>query len=216
VLLRVRFKGIITLNFDPLLAYEARKPEHKLKVTRYPDLDRAALRERVLFHIHGLINEGQVPKPGDIVLAQSEFHEAYDNSLSMLPGFLLQTFAKDPICFIGCRLSEPALERIFDVCRKVQERIRTGGGGTPHPKFIVLAENRVEVRLPDGSVSRDTVAEADQDAKEVAHYATLGIQVIRYDPKDRAHSGLRLLFEPLTNLSPVPDIFGFGGIGTYV
>jgi len=215
ILMRIPFRGFMTLNFDPLLAHETKKPEHKCLLTHYPDLDRAAIKDRMLYYIHGLIEENTTPKSGQIVLSESEFAEAYGDT-SMLPGLLTHTFTKDPVCFIGCRLSEPPLAKIFDICRRLQERITAMGGGKPPSKYILLAEIIVNERQPDGSIRRNRAEESRRTADESRQYAAMGIQVIRYDPIDPEHTGLRRLFEQFSSLTAIPDVFGFNRSGAHV
>lgn len=212
VLLSIPFKSFITVNLDPLLYKAAQTSKQGFNhLMSYPDLDRDVINDRTLYHIHGIIHEGGLAEPGRIVLSESEFEVAYkaDNTLRH---FLIPTFKKESVFFIGCRLLEPVMEKIFDICRAQQRELESLGGGKPLPKYILLP--RVEITSAGiAGPEPDLKKQAEAENNEVEYYKNLGIDVIRYDPIDKHHTGLRKLFEPLARLRVPPIIFGFNSGG---
>ena len=206
VLLQIPFKSYITVNFDPLLANETRNPSSRCRrVMKYPDLDRAHVGDCTVYYLHGLVAEGDAPVPGTIVLAQSEFDIAYAEA-GPVTTFLLETFKREAVCFIGCSLEEPPLAQVFRICRQQQEEITRLGGGSPPPRHIFRAKE-----LVTSSPGTDlTTVRAERIGAEDAFYSGLGIGVVRYDPIDAHHNGLRKMLEDVAELPGIPLQFGFG------
>lgn len=203
-LLRIPFKSIITPNLDPLLAHAIRFNDDWSRVMKYPDLDREYIRDRTIYHFHGLICEGEVPTQGDIVLAASEFEEAYGaDGLARI--FLLETFRRTPICFLGCKLGEPALQEVFEICKVQQATLQEKGGGKLPQRFIFLArEEFTDTRAGEHEQENKRRVNAAE-----THYADFGMRVWWYDAKDEHHSGLRRSLEQVAEIPAVPLKFGF-------
>ncbi len=202
ILMRLNFKSYVTTNFDPLLAHEARKPEHNMSVEVYPSLSAANINRnprRTVFYIHGLIKEGATPAPMSIVLSRSEFHEAYRGTT--LSSFLEQLLTFHPVCFLGCTLDEHPLKNVFEECSDIQSKIRGVHGGPCPERFILLAEQEeVWVSTNDGSRTRDLSEEQRRRDAEERQYEHLGIQIVRYFRKNDFHSGLRHMLERESSL----------------
>lgn len=212
VLMHLPFSSYMTTNFDPLLAREANKSDHNCRrIMRYPDLDRAYVYDRTVYYIHGLIEVDEVPTTDQIVLSSRDFHAAY-HAESPAYWFLAETFHKDPVCFVGCRLEERQLRDLFAICGRAQDDLRSRGGGDPPPRFILLPHHDSVLRSDaNGRPVRDIAAERAEEAGEDAEYHSLGINVVRYEPVDRHHRGLLEMFEDLAGMSPeLPVQFGWG------
>lgn len=207
VLLQIPFKSYVTVNFDPLLANEARYPEINCNVERYPDLDRENIKQKTIYYIHGLIKRGEIPTPGSIVLSSSEFGSAYADS-SPLMDFLRPTFKRDPICFMGCSLREPYLKRVFDICKKQQLEISNLGGGQPPPRFILLPNesSKPTTKRPDQTQNQEAI---NRKKTENDHYEGFDIRVVRYENSNDHHEGLQNLLETLAGIPEIPIRFGF-------
>ena len=80
------FKSYVTTNLDPKLGRAASRAQLRcrLPVMAYPNLDRAWINDRSVYYIHGFIHEGSVPVLRSIVLAKSEFEEAYDRHSNLV------------------------------------------------------------------------------------------------------------------------------------
>ncbi len=205
VLMRVKFKCYVTVNFDPTLQRETQKPNHRCSDCEcYPNLNPEHLGNKVAFYIHGLIEEQQVPKHNTIVLSASEFETAYDEHRTILPTFLKTLLTFSDICFIGCSLREPSLRKIFPVCAQIQDTIVRSQGGPPSlQRYILRPEQQELLRTPEhGSVMRDEDEELRRRQAESDEYQELGIKVLRYPCVDGDHANLRRMFEPLASLKP--------------
>ena len=226
VLMRIPFRAYVTVNLDPLLAFEARKPrgtlntdildpsraaqspepEYPHKVEVYPSLRAASINAGTIFFLHGLVEEDSVPGRGSIVLSRSEFDKAYGPS-GMLNSFLHQLLTFHPICFIGCRLDEPPFVEVFKRCAASQEHILAQHGGSRPERYILLAEEHVLAVAADGTpMLSGQDASVNRKEAEDRHYRDKGITVLRYDRMDESHRGLRLMFEKESNLRRRPPM----------
>lgn len=209
VLLKLPFKCYLTVNLDPLLAMEAR--EHGLGIPKtYPALNPAHLSTKQVFHLHGLVTEGLTPKPGTIVLSESEFKGAYAPG-SKLQRFVLSAIEDYPICFIGCGLREPVMKPLFDMCRKHQdERIELerqyGRPASPPKRLILLPNYGVELKDEDPKKSEEL---RTRQYDETKYYRSLQIEPIRYNPDGLQHPGLRRVFERIAEYKELGPYFGF-------
>jgi len=213
-LLSLPFASYITSNFDPLLAHSAGYNHNKCQLPpmAYPHLDRAHVYNRAIYYIHGHIAERHVPLPNTIVLAQSEFDLAYAENSNIL-NFLIPTLENDPICFIGCGLKEPSIQRVFDICKKNQVRrqelaLANGASSVELPKRYIFSA-KSEVLTPSGEI--DHLESERVMRKEDGYYAQFDMQVIRYNAASDDHSTLRRAFDRLANQPKVEPDFGWGG-----
>jgi hypothetical protein len=145
-----------------------------------------------------MISEDYSPGEGRIVLSKSEFDEAYQDN-SPLMNLLVPTIEKDDICFIGCRPRDRYISKIFDICSKNHERVRTARG-SPYcgsKRYILLG-----VEEPEADIDVITPEELQKDSEgqmqeENAYYRNLGIEVWRYPAPNGDHSALWRVLEPL-------------------
>ena len=200
------FDCYLTVNFDPLLALQCRtaKLTCDTNVKHYPSLDRKMAR-RSIHYLHGLIREGSIPLPGSIVLSRDEFETAYADN-SNLMNFLVSTLENDPIIFIGCRLQEPVMGRVFQICKTHQQTRLTlaGPSSKPPTRFILLPE---EYQI-------DAVgAKSNRNPKDVEEervfYESMDIRPIWYPADGHDHSALRYAIEALAGLSEITPNYGW-------
>jgi hypothetical protein len=213
-LLALPFASYLTVNLDPTLAIKARRLPAPLPVHVYPTLDRRWMATRSVHHLHGLVQEGQVPVDGTIVLAKEEFNVAYRDGSSLM-SMMLPTFENDPLVFVGCGLREPTMARVFGICKQQQqERLRLIAAlgqhpSEPPPRFILL---------PTSNVIDEMGARGERSASDVLsqeqYYAGLGVQPVWYKVRGGDHSPLRIALEQLARLRPVVASHGWGG-GVY-
>lgn len=214
-LLSCPFKSYLTTNFDPLLKLEAeaRKAEPLCRpgIMAYPHLDRQYIRDRTVYYLHGLIKERSVPTDGSIVLARSEFKDAYNHD-SPLRNFLVSTLLEDPICFIGCRLRE--LREVLAVVKEQRTRridhllkVTTAPIQPPVSYILLPYPYRTVVENNDGpTLDEDRMAEEDD------FYGEFGITTHRYyTPTEEDHSALRRQFETLAGVRDISVDFGWNG-----
>jgi len=206
------FDSYLTVNLDPLLALKSRTARIPCapKVNSYLSLDRKAIGKRSIHYLHGYIAEGMTPTRGTIVLARSEFDEAYADN-SNLMNFLVPTLENDPIVFIGCRLREPVMKEVFPICKKHQDKRlramkeREEGASAPPPRFILLAPP--EVRTGLGEVDAEQTRRAIQ--AEEAYYKAFDITTVWYPACEGNHSALRYALENLAGLTPMTPKYGW-------
>jgi len=77
LLMKLPFRGYITTNFDPLLSDAAAMAGNRV-LQAYPDLNPIGIdNTNTVFYIHGIARVGQTPVGDNLVLARSDFDQAY-------------------------------------------------------------------------------------------------------------------------------------------
>ena len=189
-LMALPFASYLTVNLDPLLALKGRRscPNGP---KAFPILDRRDIGNQSVHYLHGFIAEGTRPADGTIVLARSEFNAAYSDT-SNLMNFLVPTLENDPIIFLGCRLREPVMPKVFDICKEHQRHRqdilqKQNRPSKPPPRFILAAMPIVkgEGGKPDEGLSR-----AEQQQEE-SRYLSMDITPVWYRASGSDHSQLR-------------------------
>jgi hypothetical protein len=207
LLMRLKFKSYVTPNFDPLLAFESRKPEFRCGGTyEFPSLPVHRIERRGVFYIHGYVDPGRAVEDNQLILGERDFSMAYDKDHSILPGFLQQLFIFHPVFFIGCSLREPTLKPVFALCRQLRKEIEGKYSETAPPRYILLPM-RYQADPESGITHRNAKAESDEDAR----FQELDIKVVRYDPKDKYHSAIEDILDEWNALAPVERRSGFAG-----
>ncbi len=201
LLLHLPFRGYITTNFDPLLADHCRRHTDNCRDVRiYPSLE-ADFNERRVFYIHGYVPSGAAPTNHHLVLGKSQFEHAYASST--LRSFLEQLLTYHPVVFMGARLGEPTLHKVFDFCRSTREEIERYFSDRGQPRYILLSKR---YRAGAGGISeRDVDAESSDDEL----FGALDIRVVRYDNEDGSYSVLDDYLEDWADLPPVRIRSGF-------
>lgn len=212
ILLSVKFECYLTVNFDPHLLLKARIAwgEKNFKIHAYPNLDRKAMTKRSIHYLHGIIMENKIPKDGSIVLARNEFNEAYAPN-SNLMNLLISTLENDPVLFIGCKLKEPVMPRVFNICKDNQlKRLRLlslkNNPNPLPPKFILLPKpspKEVEMNEFDENERQN---EMDKINK---YYEYMGIKSVWYDAAGNDHSVLRVALEALAKFPNIEIDYGW-------
>lgn len=214
VLLSLPFDSYLTINFDHLLATGAKTTRIACKLYAYPELDRKHGGGRSIHHLHGFIEPGQLPVEGQIVLAKGEFEDAYSAN-SNLMNFLVPTLENEPIVFVGCRLREPAMKQVFDICKGHQlsriKFIKVIGAlpSKPPPRFILLPRPLVT----DSDGEHDVTRSQEEMRELQEYYENLDIHPVWYDGQGDDHSALQTAFERLAGLRDIKLQYGWPGGG---
>jgi hypothetical protein len=214
-MLSLPFSCYLTVNLDPLLSVTwciGRNSPHD-RVNAYPSLDRALMKDGSIHYLHGYIPEGSTPEPGSIVLARREFEQAYTDNSNLMT-FLIAALEHDPIVFVGCRLQEPVMSRLFELSKRNQEdrkklNMQYGRHSRAPMRFIFLATP--EVRDSRGHIDEEQCRMIAE--KEDARYKEMDIITVRYPAPGGDHSALWSAMEQLGNLARLklaPD-HGWGG-----
>jgi hypothetical protein len=214
-LLALPFDCYLTVNFDPLLSLKARTAKLSCpQVYAYPALDRRHASGRTIHYLHGLIEEGECPARGPVVLARKEFEDAYmDNSNLM--NFLVPTLENEHVVFVGCRLREPAMERIFGICKEHQsQRLKVaserGAHSSPPPRRYIVVP---EPQEPNASGTHDTARSRDEQQKLETYYGGFDIRPVWYKADGDDHTMLRTAFETLAALPSLRPRYTWGDDG---
>lgn len=218
-LIALPFRCYLTVNLDPLLAMRASRTGRKddrLPVYSYPGLDRLKMNDRTVHYLHGIVKE---KVRGQFVLAKSEFEEAYKDNSNLMT-FLLPTLECDSVCFIGCRLREPTMERVFKICRDHQlarERAQLQWGhqpSKPPPKFILLPKPEITISQDSTGVPAEHFdlrrSEAEM-SRQTEFYVERGIEVVWYVASAGDYSAVRRALDQLADIPDVAPYFGYGG-----
>jgi hypothetical protein len=212
-LLLLPFDCYATVNLDPLLAMKAQRarPSDPVALFAYPRLDRKGMTGRSIHYLHGMIPENGDPTPGTIVLAQGEFDEAYAPNSSLM-NCLVATLENDPVCFIGCGLREPVMEKVFAICTGNQLKRFDAQAQSrrpvskPPPKFMLLPKPVVKTASGfDQERSQARIPELEE------FYGARGIKVVWYVASGSDHSAVRRALEQLAGLPLVVPEFGYEG-----
>jgi hypothetical protein len=171
-LMRAPFKAYVTTNFDPLLS-EAAAPFGHTSVFRYPLLETREVdrRRKPIFYIHGHARPNGVPCGQNLVLARSEFDQAYGGVVGIFLQALLLSY---PIVFVGCRLSEPEIREQMRRVHSMHVQIKKSQDGYKTPRRFALLPSILS------KSTRDSVAERE----EANLFGELDTEVIRYNPVD--------------------------------
>ena len=146
------------------------------------------------------------------MLSSDEFDTAYSPD-SSLKGLLNSTFENDPIVFLGCRLKELVMPRIFAICKdrqRLRHKImaeRGSPGSSPPPRYIFLANSTVKDR--DGKI--DQAASLVEQQKQEDYYKDMDISPIWYPSSGTDHSALLVALERLANLPILTADHGWQG-----
>jgi SIR2-like domain len=198
-LMRAPFKAYVTTNFDPLLSESAAVAGHA-NVFRYPllELPEIGRRTKPMFYIHGHARPNGIASGQNLVLARSEFKEAYGGVVSL---FLQAIFLSYPIVFIGCGLSEPEIQEQMSRVHSMLVQIKRSRVGYKSPVRFAL--------LPPIMVGGDR--KDDQELVEAERFEELDTTVLRYSPADPAkHWEIEDILKSLCDVTPMVGPSGPG------
>jgi len=200
LLMGIPFRSYVTINLDPLLAdeknsrHEYRERQHFV----YPYAPTKYLASQNLFYIHGYVQPGHRPDCNRIVLTSEAFHRAYNGEGSDLGTFWDVLLTEYPVLFVACGLREPEIQLALKRSHKRRERMVNQHNMNPPPLFV----------LRPAYFRRDDALDVSQrdnarEEQEQAEFRELDINIVRYDKKDKDHTGL---LELLESWNPPPAI----------
>jgi SIR2-like domain len=214
-LIKAPFKAYVTTNFDPLLSEAAAVLGYR-SVHSYPllPLDRLALDKKPLFYAHGHARRGGAPTGHDLVLARSDFHEAYAAGTART--FFEALLLTYPIVFVGCRLLEPDIRQQLLRVHDMHTRIKQSFPNFEPPSRLAIVPARYhEERTsddppPKSSKRRRSVAE---EREEVERFRALDTVVLRYVPGDpHVHGEIEGILKETCRISETAPILDEGKI----
>jgi hypothetical protein len=140
-------------------------------------------RDPVIFHIHGLARINGEPCGDNLVLARSDFDNAY-NEYGLLRAGLIQLLTYYDFIFIACNLSEPMMHHTFQEVHKIQDFIRSNRPGAPYPTQKYLLKGQ----CPGND---------EREFYENDRFKAMNIEVIGYSAHGGSHSELVQILEDL-------------------
>lgn len=199
-LMKLPFKGYITTNFDPLLCEAAALCGYN-NIYSYPylNIEKLYTDEHPIFHIHGLARHGDEPKGEDLVLARSDFDEAYQGSV---PAFLDPVLAYHPILFVGCSLSEPSIKATFQRVHKIHSKIKEKYFGIDLPKrYILLPRHQIVKEEKFHEMVIDPISSVSHDEyNEEERFQAMNIDIIRYTRHDESYWEIEQILRYMLNI----------------
>lgn len=212
-LMRLGFRGYITTNFDPLLR-DVAETHGGDQLWTYPNLAPSPLggNARPVYYIHGLARLGNKAIGENLVLARSDFEEAYGKR-GPVQRFLEDVLAYHSVVFLGCQLKEPVMAAVFARVYEILRQIEAKGRGRPTPERYILlprsvgkVNESISMQRPVKQIKQD----AERDVRDELHeeerrYSDLGIKVFHYDPtKPPQHRAVDEFLESVCKLDGMP------------
>lgn len=197
-LMQAPFKAYVTTNLDPLLSEAANALGHRYlfsyPLLPAPELERCT---KPLFYAHGHARRDGMPTGRDLVLARSEFDQAYRGVVRLFVENLLLNY---PIVFIGCRLSEPDVHQVFRRVHEMHTQIKnTYPGYKMPPRIAVLPARFKEVKR---EMKTEEIRDMTEEQAEAKLFLELDTVVLRYAPVDRRkHWEIEDVLEAVCRLS---------------
>lgn len=194
--LRAKFRGILTTNFDNQLINTANLCGLGPKFTQmaYPALKPEV--QGAVVHLHGRIKTEEDVE--NIIFTQSQFARGYI-STGVLPSFLNTIFYSYHLCFIGYSFSETEIQDIFKASKRhFQDQF---GNADRRQVFALIDESNWEsVASADGSGTQYDVV-----SRMKSKFETFGITPIPYLKVNDQYPGLRQVIERLPVQYPLPN-----------
>lgn len=204
-LLALPFKFYLTTNFDPVIAVAARTSPTKciFPPQSYPHLYCSPDR-RTIRYLHGRIEEGERPARGPVILTQKEFDDAYHDS-GELVHCLAPILQNEPILFVGCRLEEEAMRKVFEICKRSQEyrervaldRQQTPGEPPGRYIFVPMSPKKNDSAKNGKDAIRGKLLEDDR------FYYEKQIEIVWYEAVGDDHSAIRNAMDELAQLPSI-------------
>ena len=200
--MQLPFKAYITTNFDPLLAAAGFTHGHT-DLYSYPDLPPREIERctKPIFYLHGLARQNDEAIGKNLVLARSDFAEAYEGSVRIFLENLLLSY---PILFLGCGLTEPAVHETMRRVHKVHNQIQRVRETIKPPRRYALLPTR---KIAGHDLNFETKTERDLDAEfsEDNRFSELAVSVLRYNVNNpKQHSEVEEVLETLCTLNNTP------------
>jgi len=203
-LVQMPFTAYVTTNFDCLLEDAFIEEGEKTSYDLYPLLQVTHLRDRRIFHIHGIIDykDLEITKKS-IILTKSYFDEAYSED-SELRRFLKSLYSDLTIMFVGFSLNEPYLMKILEVSKieydKKRDIAATRNMGTltepKHYAFLAIPEIKKD-NLTHEQIESYTKSYTE---KEDSRLQELGVSTIRYKADELNHTQLINLISEMNQI----------------
>jgi len=181
-LLRLPFKAILTVNFDPWLHQQSRQQQYE-RCHIYPDLPLKESLTGGIYYIHGYFDsDNKNSSIRSLVFGNASFHKAY--SVSILPSFLIHVFTYETVLFVGIDPTEENLNKILKKSISIQKQISETGNrqGDMPKKFVLWARS--------DDMSKE---ELIRDDIRISEIRSLAIKPVLYAKRANDYRGLEEL-----------------------
>lgn len=191
---------LITTNYDHVLECAARDSHRPLHCQAYDELETGLhVKTPCLAYLHGRGPEDENETATKLVLATSEFREAYraDHESVKLGNaylFLLSVILNVDVLFVGYSLDEPLVGRTLEKISALRDQNRR-----PAKWVMLVARSPEDSR--GGSRGEPSLHWQDED-KQIERAEALGIEVVTYTKFDRDHVQLERILQRLSEMTP--------------
>lgn len=192
-LMNLPFKAYVTTNYDPLLS-TAGVNQGKHQIYSYPSLPVQKLgTESPIYYIHGLARIDDKPTGENLILARSDFDQAYNG---IVRSFLDQILTYNPVLFVGCSLAEPTMQPVFRTVNQIQGLIQAKYPDELLPQRRILLPRRYRNESDDPG-QPILVVDDRGESSEVSRLRELSIKVHRYIQTGKNHPEIESILEIL-------------------
>jgi len=185
-LLKLKFKAILTTNFDPWISLRSERENYQ-EVFVYPILPATKPIDKNIYYLHGRVDsEAHNSSIRNLVFGKNSFKDAYTNSL--LTGLLLNLLVYKRILFIGFNPTEENFRRLIETSIKILKLIndKQDVALTTPRHFCLLPQ-------PDRSLmDKEKYKEAEHTIREIK---ALDIKPELYRMENENHIGLEKLID---------------------
>lgn len=173
-LIQLQLPAYVTTNYDHLLVREVRSPTApECHVLRFPRMGDTPLHDPrpAIYHIHGLAGRDEGGNFNPIVLAKSDFVDAYGSELAPARAFVSHLLLQRSVLFLGVGkgLSEDVYIRdILQAVKAQHERWFDSGERVPRRLAVTTRKSGLD--------PADEVAKEREATTQTAGLKTLGIE----------------------------------------
>jgi len=197
-LVEMPFVSFITTNYDCIVENAYRRINGLAPIYNfYPLLPISHLRDRQIYHIHGIIDHSRLLETQDsIVLTRSDFDEAYAQGSNLI-NLITCLYTELTLFFVGFNVRDPSLMRIIKSSLLEFEKTREiaferGIGPLKNIKHYALLPFPKKTPTDDHIGRRIITDENDIEAtnREDEELQSLGVYTIRYTGDSQNHTQL--------------------------
>lgn len=205
-LVELPFIAYVTTNYDCNIEHAFESKGLEANYSAYPLLLLSKVRERLIYHIHGIIDHNRLSKTqGSIVLVKKDFEEAYKSN-SKVVDLLKCLYSETSILFVGYNVTDDFFMRILKHSQEDFEEIKKvayeRGGEKCRDIYhyalleflhdFYLDEDGNKVYLP--AIDYEGTIVEDQELK------SMGIKTIRYIGDKNNHTQLIYILQELSRI----------------
>jgi len=202
--IKIPFKSIVTTNYDSCIEEVAKHRKIDFQRQIYPHLFPNNLEAKQIYHIHGLIDLGNIEDSSkSLVLTTDTFESAYGEK-SRLPVFLNAILDSHNILFVGFALEEKTLFKLLEYS-KLRNDTAMAFPGTPpiNPTYKIAILPIERSKIDPNQLSQEEINKyLAKISKEDKKMASFDVEVIRYYA-DNNFSEIEIIIRNIYKKMPV-------------